>query len=137
MELVRDTFILIAEDCPVGQGIPPQPRGGKPTVALLEHEILVANPYAFTQRDLVLHVETRRRGLDDDLAPDEKAALEAELFAKPRACMRASPLPKSYGWGVHHDDHGRIGLVAAGSEDYARLAAAAPVVVKAMRNKRA
>lgn len=137
MELVRDTFILIAEDCPVATGIVPLPRGDKPTVALLEHAFLAAHPYALTHRDLVVRVEARRRGLPDDLAPDEKAALEAELFAKPRACMRASPLPKSYGWGVYHDGEGRIGLVAAGTPEYARLAAQAPTVVKAMRSKRA
>lgn len=137
MELVRDTFILIAEDCPAGQGTLPLPRGGKPTVASLEYEILAASPYAFTQHDLVLRVEICRRGLPKDIAPEDRAALEAELFARPRACMRASPLPKSYGWGVHHDAEGRIGLVAAGTADYARLAATVPCVVKAMCNRRA
>ncbi len=137
MELVRDTFILIAEDCPLQAGTVPQPRADKPTVASLEYEFLAAHPYVLTQRDLVLRVEARRRGLGEDLAPDEKAVLEAELFAKSRACMRASPLPKSYGWGVHHDAEGRIGLVAAGSPDYARLAVTTPIVVKAMRSKRA
>lgn len=137
MELVRDTFILIAEDCPATTGAVPLPRGDKPTVAALEYAFLAAAPYTLTHRELVLRVEARRRGLPDDLASDEKAALEAELFAKPRACMRASPLPKSYGWGVHHDGEGRIGLAAAGSPEYARLAAAAPTVVKAMRSKRA
>lgn len=115
----------------------PLPRGEKPTVASLEYEFLSTNPYVLTHRDLVVRVEARRRAIPEPLPPETYATLEAELFAKPRACMRASPLPKNYGWGVHHDAEGRIGLAALGSDDYARLAATTPIVVKAMRSKRA
>ena len=54
------------------------------------------------------------------------------------ACMRASPLPKSYGWGVYHDDLSRIALVAVESAEYAKLSRRKDVtMIKAMRNKRA
>jgi hypothetical protein len=35
--------------------------------------------------------------------------------------MRASMLPKKYGWGVHSDAEGRLALVAVGSDSYRRL----------------
>lgn len=52
--------------------------------------------------------------------------------------MRASPLPKTFGWGVHHDERGLIGIFAVDSNEYARLAKSKSVtVLKAMRSKRA
>jgi hypothetical protein len=53
--------------------------------------------------------------------------------------MRASPLTKRYGWGVHHDAQGRMSLLALESEEYARFASGeVPGVelVAAMRSKR-
>ncbi len=32
------------------------------------------------------------------------------LFSKPHACMRASQLPKKYGFGIHYDSEGRIAI---------------------------
>jgi len=32
------------------------------------------------------------------------------LLSKPHPCLRASMLPKRYGWGVHYDGNGRITL---------------------------
>ena len=37
------------------------------------------------------------------------------------ACMRSSPLPKTYGWGLHFDAAGRVALVSLESPDYERL----------------
>jgi hypothetical protein len=51
--------------------------------------------------------------------------------------MRASPLTKRYGWGVHHDTSGRIAIVARGTHDYDALKRKAGTVLKAMRNARA
>lgn len=69
--------------------------------------------YALTSDDL-LHAAHLARGGGKD---------RATFFAKPQACLRASPLVKQFGWGVHHDGEGRIALVAMESEDYARLLA--------------
>ena len=69
----------------------------------------------------------------------EGEAIRAAFFAKPHPCLRASPLPKRYGWGVHYDAHGRIALYAMESEDYRRLSrggAGDPALVRAMRNRR-
>lgn len=135
MELVRDTFVLVAEDCPVEAARVPASRGDKPGIAELEHALISAAPYRRTQPELWAEVEARRRALPAN--EDALAALRAEFLSKPRACMRASPLPKTHGWGVHHDAEGRIAIYPREGADYARLSREAGSVVKAMRSKRA
>ena len=136
MEL-KNTFVLVAEDCPATTGIVPSERGGKPTIASLEYELLSRQPYVFTRDDLLVEVHLRRMNLSAAERAARSDSLRAELLSRPHPCMRASPLPKSYGWGVHHDGAGRIALVALGSKDYARLAAAEDLtIVRAMRNRR-
>jgi hypothetical protein len=44
--------------------------------------------------------------------------LREEFFAKPYACMRASPLTKKYGWGAHYDKDGKIAIFPVESEEY-------------------
>ncbi|HEY8213054.1 MAG TPA: DUF6157 family protein, partial [Methylocystis sp.] len=60
-----------------------------------------------------------------DLPPDELSAqygeLRREFFAKPRACMRTSPLPRSHGFGLHFNHDGKVALIPMESEDYVRL----------------
>jgi hypothetical protein len=54
--------------------------------------------------------------------------------------MRASALPKKYGWGVHYDSAGRLALFAMESDEYRGFAAGAVrgiKVVAALRSKRA
>ncbi len=81
----------------------------------------------------------QRRQLTGDPPEAERAALRAHFFAKSQACLRASPLPKSYGWGLHFDGEGRVALCPMESEAYRRLVAGADgvKVLKAMRSRRA
>ena len=137
----RSTFILVADDCRARTGEVPPSRGASPTVAGVQHAMLAAHPGRFTQEDVLLAsspaVRARPGGLDA-LDPQERARLEAEFFAVPRACLRASPLPKTYGWGLHFDAEGRITLHAVDSPGYARLAADPDLLqLRAMRSARA
>jgi hypothetical protein len=61
-----------------------------------------------------------------------------EFFGKPRACLRASMLPKKYGWGLHFDLKGRIALVPMESGQYQEFVDGKGVatVLTAMRSKR-
>jgi hypothetical protein len=138
MRPITDTFVLVAPDCPAKVGIVPVAKGAGPTVPALQYELLTARPYALTLADLIYETHVRRAGLTRAEADTRSAAIRAELFAKPHPCMRASALPKRYGWGVHHDARGRIALHAVESAEYRRLAAGAAdiAVVAAMRNKR-
>lgn len=73
----------------------------------------------------------------EEIPAEAVPSAQAEYFQKGRACLRASPLPKQYGWGVHHDDEGKIALVAMDSEEYAALVAEDSIKkIKAMRRSR-
>lgn len=106
----RDTLITASSDTPVAVGTIPEKPG---TVAGVQHALLADRPYAMTSDDLLHAVHAARGG--------EKNP--ADFFAKPQACLRASPLVKQFGWGIHHDGEGHIALVAMESADYARLLA--------------
>ena len=115
----RGTFIQVAVDCPVDRAQMPPLDPTKPSVAALQYELLAAQPYHFTSDELLFAVHARRAGIPDDQLEQERE----RFFAKPQACLRSSPLSKRYGWGTHHDEHGRVALVGLGSPDYDRLAA--------------
>ena len=68
----------------------------------------------------------------------ELSRLRAEYFARPRACLRASPLPKTFGWGLHYDADGWITLHAVDSPEYAQLSIEPSLTqLCAMRSSRA
>jgi Family of unknown function (DUF6157) len=131
-----DTFIQVAEDCRATTGEAPPERGSGPTVAGVQHAMLAGEPGRWMQEDVLIASAPGVRGRTD-IAPDELERLKAEYFAEPRACLRASPLGKTYGWGLHYDAEGRITLHAVGSESYQRLAADPSLTqLRAMRSKR-
>jgi hypothetical protein len=103
----RDTLITASSDSPVSAGTVPEKPG---TVAAVQHALL-AQPYAITSDDL-LFAAYRERGGDKN---------RDDFFAKPQACLRASPLVKQFGWGVHHDAEGRIALLGMESAAYREL----------------
>ena len=67
------------------------------SIAQIQHELLTRQPYHYTSDDLLFEVHALRQGI---AAKDRKPAREA-FFAKPQACLRASPLVKQFGWGLH------------------------------------
>lgn len=133
-----DTFIRVAADCPAKKGTVPHSRGEKPTGPAIEYELLAGKPYAKTQEEILFETYVRRL----DLAPAEirkrGKELRAEFFSKSRACMRASSLPKKYGWGVHFDKQGRAAIYGVETAEYEKLASAQELKqLPAMRNQRA
>ena len=135
----HDTFIRVAPDCPVNEAVVPTGRRAEKSVPQVEYELLAENPYAFTQEELLFAVHVRRRRISKTELKARRAALWEEFFGKPRACLRASMLPKKYGWGLHFDAAGRIALVAVQSAEYRSFEQGKGVatVLTAMRNKRA
>lgn len=131
------TFIAVAEDCRAATGEVPPVRAGAPTVAGLQHAMLTAEPGRWQQEDVLLACSPAVRGRGD-LPEEELERLREEYFAQPRACLRASPLPKTYGWGLHYDDQGRITLHPVDSPEYARLSQDPSLAqLRAMRSSRA
>ena len=131
------TLIAVADDCPVADSVIPQADAGKKkTIAALQYELLSDHPYVHTQEDVLFRTWLARQDLPE-LSADEEAQLRADFFAKPQACLRASPLPKKYGFGLLFDDKGRIALCPRESKEYTETVASGRVkVVKAMRTSR-
>lgn len=137
-----DTFIAVSDDCPASSGKVPEPRNGRGTVAMLQYELISGAPYTLTQEDVLFESWLRGRDAGEGDAAG-RTRLREEFFAKPRACMRASPLPKQYGWGLHFDTDGKVALYPVDSVEYQRFTGSGsddglprPKVVKAMRAKR-
>jgi Family of unknown function (DUF6157) len=140
MKKITDTFVLVAPDCSVTAAVVPAAKRAATSVAVVQHELLTARPYKLTLEDLIFEVHVRRAGVSRAEAKSRAAEIRGELFAKPQACMRTSPLPKRYGWGVHYDERGRLALYAMESEEYRRFAEGKVDGVKveaALRSKRA
>lgn len=125
-----NAFVAVASDCPARAGvIPDRPM----SVAGLEYLLLTANPYLLTGQDLILAVHARHKGI----AEADIETFKAALFSRPHPCLRASLLPKRYGWGAHYDANGRIALYGVETGDYRRLISQSGIkVVPAMRNRR-
>ena len=132
-----DTFITVSEDCRASEAVIPEPRNGKPTVASIQWSLLHDRPYELTQED-VLFESWLRRQPTEEIEKVDISELRAAFFTKPQACLRSSPLPKTYGWGLHFDGAGRVALVALNSPEYQALLASDSVTIrKGMRSKRA
>ena len=124
------TLILVSDDCRASFGtVPPKPG----TVAAMQYELLANAPYTLTSDDMLTRITTERQGRPQEDEPQ----VAAELFSKGQACTRASPLVKTYGWGIHHDAEARMALISRDSPEYERLLADDSVTKRAgMRSRR-
>jgi hypothetical protein len=105
-----DTFIEIAEDCPANIAETPPAKEPR-SAAQIEYEMLIDNPYKYTSDDVLYESNGNRRGITRE-----------DFFKKPQPCFRASALGKKFGWGIHSDKDGKIGIYGIESEEYKRLA---------------
>lgn len=127
-----NTFIEVAEDCPVKAAEVPPMRGEK-TIANIEFELLIDNPYEFTSDDVLFHVYAAK----NQLKTKEFDVEREQFFSKGQACFRASPLTKRYGWGAHFDAEGRMAIYAVESDEYQRFSKDRSLTqVKAVRSKK-
>lgn len=111
-----NTFVAVSPDSSATVA----DTGPKPgSIAAIQLELLQAQPYGLTSDDLLFEVYARRNAVADA----DRASARAAFFGKPQACLRASPLVKKHGWGIHHDAESRIAAVAVDSEAYAELKA--------------
>ena len=136
---VANTFVQIADDSPSRAGSVPPRTGGRDTIASIQYALLAERPYQYTLDDLIYEVHVRHR--DVRISDQAQAAeLRAELLSRGHPCMRASPLTKKYGWGVHYDAQGRIAIYPVESDEYRSFSAAddgQTKVFKAVRSARA
>ena len=113
-----DAFIAVADDCPANSGMVPELFREKETIATIQWQLLNDHPYQLTQEDVLFQTEWIKEG-KNPLSATQKE--RDEFFARPRACLRSSPLGKKYGWGLHFDNHGKIALYSCSAVEYNQL----------------
>ena len=128
-----NTFIEIAEDCPVNQGEVPPIRGEKKSIANLQFEMLYDHPYEFTSDEVLFSVFAQRK----QISKRDWEEVRINYFSKGQPCFRASPLTKRYGWGIHSNEEGKIAMFSMDSPEYQDFIKDDSIPkVKAMRSKR-
>ena len=113
--------------------VAPAPRGGKATVACIQFDLVSQYPYHYTQEDVLWLTYVRHKGL---AASEANARARASFLSRPLPCLRSSPLPKRFGWGLHCDRQARVAVVAVESRAYTSLSRerpAGPRVLAALR----
>lgn len=116
-----DTFITVSRDCPAERGtVPPDKKSGK-TKPGIEFELAVDRPYVYTQEELLYEVHIRHKEIPEEELAARGTQVWDEFFQKPMPCLRASMLPKKYGWGIHFNAEGKMALIPMESTEYRRF----------------
>jgi len=129
-----NTFIEVAEDCPVTTAEVPQAKGDKKTKPVLEYEMIAVHPYKYTEEDIAFATYAAMHDVPKADWPKERQ----RFLSQDQACLRVSALGKRYGWGIHNNAEGKTALVAVESPEYKKLVSDPKTTkVKAFRSKRA
>lgn len=128
-----DTFIEVAEDTKAKEGTAPKESGAKKTVANYEYDLVFKNPYKYTSDDVFFMVYAER----NEIPKSKQKKARDVFFSKGRPCFRASPLTKTYGWGVHSNSDGRVAIYGLDSREYSKFLKDSKIVKKkAMRSRK-
>ncbi|GAB3920650.1 DUF6157 family protein [Larkinella terrae] len=129
-----NTLIEVAADSPASFGETPPVKGEARSVANIQFDMIKKHPYQYTSDDVVFQCYATKK----DLAASELPAERERFFSKGQPCLRASPLTKRYGWGVHNNAEGKVAVYAVDSDEYKALSLDKNLTkVKAMRSKKA
>lgn len=129
----KNTFIEMAEDCPVIKGEIPPMKNNEKTAVNIQFEMISKNPYKYTSDDVLFQVFVEKNNIPE---AELKQARE-QFFSKGQACFRASPLTKRYGWGIHNNNEEKVALYACQTKEYKKLCDDKNLkVVRAMRSSK-
>jgi Family of unknown function (DUF6157) len=131
----KDTFIEVAEDCPVKSAEIPPRKGEEKTAAVIQFEMVYNSPYKFTSDDVIFQVFAEKNKIK---SKTQLISERENFYSKGQPCMRSSPLTKRYGWGVHNNVDGKVAIYALDSAEYKKFSKDKNLAhTKAMRSKRA
>ncbi|WP_044199866.1 DUF6157 family protein [Dyadobacter tibetensis] len=125
-----NTFIEVAANTKAVCGVAPPVRQNR-TIAERQYSLISAQPYQFTSDEILFQIYADR----NDLGESEYLPARDLFFSKGQACLRASPLTKNYGFGVHFDHMGRVAIYGMETEAYENFLKDQQLVkVRAMRS---
>ena len=127
-----DTFIEVSLDTKVREGTPPHSRDKK-TVAEIEYELIIENPYKYNSDEILFRVYAER----NNIPREEQEQARKQFFSMGQPCFRASPLAKSYGYGIHCNSEGKVAIYGIETAAYQNFLADTKIKkVKAMKLSR-
>lgn len=128
-----DTFIEVAEDTKALTGTIPSAKGDKSTIAQRQFALIANHPYKYTSDEVFFRVFADKNELNKEEIPEAKEA----FFSKGQACLRASPLTKTHGFGVHFDSKGKVAIYGMETREYEKFISDQNLKkVRAMRSSR-
>lgn len=128
-----NTFIQIADDCPTNIGEIPPIKADAKTVANMQFDMIFKQPYKYTSDEVLFTIFAERNYISKSELKNAKEL----FFSKGQACLRASPLTKRYGWGVHHNNEGKVALFGSETNEYKKLSTDKNIkIVKAMKSSK-
>ncbi len=104
--MIQEELIEVAEDYQ-GKYAQEPPDGPHKTIPRYEYELLIADPYKYTERELFEQVHVVQRN---------RPHLKIDSYN-----IKRSPLVQSFGWGIHRNPEGKLALVALESNRYKEL----------------
>jgi len=127
-----DTFIQAAADFKGDESMRPVAKEKK-TVAQMQYDLIANDPYHYTSDEVLFKIHAERNGIT--LSQEKQA--RTDFFSKGQACLRASPLTKNYGFGIHANAQGRVALYGIETDTYQKMVDDPHITqVKAMKSKR-
>ncbi len=128
-----ETFIEVAEDCPVEKSEIPSLKNGEKTIAFIHYEVMSNNPYKLTSDDVIFNTFVQK----NNIKAENMEAERKQFFAKGQPCLRSSPLTKRYGWGIHSDKDGKVAIYPMELKEYGKYCTSTSLHhLRGMRSKR-
>jgi hypothetical protein len=95
--------------------------------------LVANNPYKYSSDDVFFQVFAER----NDLTEKEYEKAREKFFSNGQPCFRASPLAKTYGFGVHSNSEGKVAIFGMETESYDQFLHDGSIKkVKAMKSKK-
>lgn len=130
---ITNTFIVVADDSPARMGMIPAEKPNGRTLARLHYDLLSEHPYEYDLDSFNFEIFCQKNHIPDERRDSYREA----FFSKGHPCMRASPLTKTYGFGAHYNNAGKIAIYPVDSRAYQKLSNDPENRVEmAMRSKR-
>ena len=77
----------------------------------------------YTSEEVIFESNMKHKGVSAADLKSKRKQLWDEFFSKPQTCLRASGLPKKYGWGISCNREGKVALCPMESAEYKRAKA--------------
>ena len=87
------------------------------SVAARQYEMIMRSLHLLTSDDVIFGVFADR----NNIVEADRSEARRRFFSRAQVCLRASPLVKTYGFGIYHDAQGHVALYGVEATRYQEL----------------